>query len=120
MKKLAGFILALVMATAAYAASVTFQWTNPTLRTDGSALDNLASIRIYCGTTAGGPYTLKADLPPNQNAGAVVDDFAPGPTHYCVARAVDGYGQESDPTTEISRQILPAKPEKPTGFSFRP
>ncbi len=115
------WILALAfLIPVAWAASVTFTWTNPTERTDGSVLNNLAGIQILCATTSGGPYTLKATLAPDQNAGAVVDQFATGTTHYCVARAVDADGLMSANTSEISKAIPNAPPNPPSGFSFRP
>jgi hypothetical protein len=83
--------------------SATLTWVDPTTRTDGTALTNLAAIRIYYGTTQGNypnmvpvtNLTLTTYVIPNLTSG----------TYFFVATAVDANGLESAQTNSVSLTI---------------
>lgn len=80
--------------------------TNPTTRTDGSALTNLASIRIQWGTTLGGPYNDGQEVVSATVAQPyeIQRSSTPGTRCY-VAIAVDSNGLESAPSNEACKTI---------------
>lgn len=102
----------------AIAGVITFTWTNPETREDGTPLTNLETIRIHCGTTSGGPYPTTQDFTPAQSGGANLT-LPPG-SYHCVATAIDADGLESVPTGEVSKVILPARPSPPADFRLAP
>ena len=94
----------------------TLNWTNPTTRTDGSPLTNLATIRIQWGSSPGGPFNL-----------GQVDVAAPATTRnitraanvgtYCyVATAIDANGIPSAPSNAACKTVV-ANPNPPTGLT---
>lgn len=82
----------------------TLTWTNPTTRTDGSALTNLVEIRIQWGAQ-GGPYNdgQRVVAAPSTSI-TVPRDATPGTRCY-VAVAVDAGGLESAPSNEACKTI---------------
>jgi serine protease AprX len=74
-------------------ARVTLGW-NPNAETD------LASYRVYRGTTSGGE-TYLATVPPSQTS-YVDTAVANGTTYYYLVRAMDTSGNESGPSNEVS------------------
>jgi len=110
--------IALAFGGVALAGLITFTWTNPTTREDGTALTNLETIRVHCGTTSGGPYPTTQDFTPTQSGGANLT-LPPG-SYHCVATAIDADGLESAQTGEVSKVILPARPSPPVNFRLAP
>lgn len=93
------------------AGDATLTWTAPTQRTDGSALTNLASYRIYYGTSA----TALTQTAPVTNPGLVtytIQNLAPG-TWYFSMTALDAGGLESARTNIVTKTILQAPPNPP-------
>lgn len=98
-------------ASQVHAGDATLTWTTPTQRTDGSALTNLASYRIYYGTSAAS-LTQTASV---TNPGLVtytIQNLAPG-TWYFAMTALDAGGLESARTNVVSKVILQAPPNPP-------
>jgi hypothetical protein len=85
--------------------SATVSWTQPTLRTDGSALTNLAGYHIYYGT-APGTYTTTIDVSSPGTTSYVVTGLPTGTTYYFVASAYDASGNESAYTPVASKAVL--------------
>jgi hypothetical protein len=82
--------------------SVTLSWDSPTLRADGSPLEDLAGFRILYGTSSQAlGTTIELDNP--GLSGYVVDGLRPG-TWYFAMTVVDHSGVQSDPspTLEVS------------------
>ena len=80
-----------VVATAS--GSATLSWTPPTQNSDGSPLTNLASYRVYFGTSSGTyPNSMTVNNP--GLASFVVDQLTPA-TWYFVVTAVNASGVES-------------------------
>ncbi len=74
--------------------SATLSWTPPTQNTDGSALTNLASYRIYYGLSEGNyPNAIALDNPGLTSF--VVENLTPG-TYFFVSTATNSQGVESD------------------------
>src|SRR5690606_34632014 len=73
--------------------SATLTWTAPTLRTDGSALTDLAGYRIYWGTESGN-YSSSVEIDNPGVTTYVVENLGPG-TYYFATTAVAANGQES-------------------------
>ena len=74
--------------------TVTLTWTAPTQNSDGSALTDLASYRIYYGTTQGN-YPNQIDISNPGVTTYVIDNLSPN-TYYFVATAVNSQGIESN------------------------
>ncbi len=92
----------------AYAETKDFTWSNPTFRTDGSAFDAATEqleTRLYCD----GDAAIVIPNGPTSYSG----DFGIG-SHTCYATAVDTDGQESDPSNDVTFDVLPARPNPPT------
>ena len=99
--------------TAAVTDTVT--WTNPTANTDGSALTDLASVRIQWGTVSGGPYSTGSLTVTDTNASPVTTASIPragtGVGTLCyVAIAVSTAGTQSVPSNEACKTIAPPPP----------
>ena len=91
-------------------------WVNPTTRTDGSALTNLASTTISYGAK-GGPYTSSVSV--SAPATTITAPRAAGPGTVCyVAVAVDALGLQSAPSAEVCKTIV-ALPNAPSGLSVK-
>lgn len=83
--------------------SAKLSWMAPTLRTDGSALENLAGYRIYYGTS---PSGLRNQISLD-NPSAItwtVNNLSAG-TWYFAMTAVDRDGLESARTNTVSKTI---------------
>lgn len=97
---LPSFNLAVVQATTG---SVTLNWVLPTLRTDGTALTNLASFKIYYGTSPTNLTNTMAVTNPTVTS-AVVQNLTSG-TWYFSITAIDSTGVESAKTNPASTTI---------------
>ena len=83
--------------------SAKLSWMAPTLRTDGTPLDNLAGYRIYYDTTRSGFRSqIRVDNP--SAITWTVTGLSRG-TWYFAMTAVDSNGLESDRTNVVSKTI---------------
>ncbi len=83
--------------------SATLSWTAPTMRTDGTTLDNLAGYRIYWGTSID-DYTDSATIDNPGVTTYVIEGLVPA-TYYFVATAYDADGFESQFSGVASKTI---------------
>lgn len=92
---------AMAMASVGMLGVATLRWQAPTQNVDGSPLTDLASYRIYYGSTSRS-YTDQRDVA----ASATRADFqlAAG-TYYFAMTALDGQGNESDYSNEVVRVV---------------
>jgi len=88
--------------------------TVPTENTDGSTLTDLADIKVYWGTTQGGPYDLGSD---SMGVDCQHTLNLPAGTYYFVATAINSAGVESDYSNEATRTVLPPQPQPPTNLA---
>lgn len=118
------FVFGLLFACAAHAVPVTVSWTNPTTRTDASALpaSDLRGTRVERGScSAPNTFgTVAGEVLAPAGATSVVFDLAPGV--HCVrafARAVSFTVPfvESASSNVASRTLDPAPPNPPTGLT---
>ena len=87
----------------AEAGSLSIGWTAPVANADGTPLTDLASYRIYLGTSApacpGTPFrtvTSSTTTPPSgQTVSTVVTGLTAGTTYFARITAVDSAGNES-------------------------
>lgn len=108
------------------AVSDTVTWTNPTANTDGSALTDLASVRLQWGTVSGGPYSTGSLVVTDTTAAPVTTATIPragtGVGTLCyVAVAVSAAGQQSAPSNEACKTVAPPPPtpNAPTGLAAK-
>ena len=83
--------------------SVTLTWSAPTQNTDGTALLDLTSYRIYYGTTQGS-YPNSVDLNNSGMTTYVVDNLTPG-TYFFVSTAINSQGIESN-YSNVAQKIV--------------
>lgn len=105
----------LFFATFVFAAEATLTWTAPTQNTDGTPLTDLAGFKIYGGTIQGGPYgDISIDIGNPNTTSFVVPGLTVG-TYWFVVTAYNSADpvQESDPSNEASKTILPSVPMPP-------
>jgi hypothetical protein len=98
--------------------SATVNWTAPTTNTDGSALTNLASFRIYYGTSASS-LSQKSDVTDNTRRSATISPLTPG-TWYFAVRAVNTSGTESDSSNVTSKAVAGATAAKSVAITITP
>ena len=92
------------VAGAANSGSAALSWVAPTLRTDGTALTNLAGFRIYYGKVSGSyPNSISIT---NPKLGGYTVEALPAGTYYFVTTAFDAYGNESAYSNPVSKTIL--------------
>ncbi len=73
------------------------------LRWEAPPQDNVVGYRVYRSTTAGGPYSLLTVTPVAHEALTYSDATAAmGVTYHYVVTAVDGFGNESEHSDEVS------------------
>lgn len=111
-----GAVLALLLMLCvgmAYAGTATLTWTNPTTRTDGSAVA-VAKNRIYRAPTCTSVFVLL-----RETTGPVttyVDSNVPAGTYCWAVTALDSAGLESGYATVL--HVIPAAPPSPpTGLT---
>jgi len=116
LSSLAGLLL-LCCASAALAGTASLSWVNATTRTDGSPLTNLASINIYRGTSATGPWTKIGSV--TVPTTTYTDATAPnGVTAYYVLSSVDATGLEGPQSAPVNKAIPAAPPSPPSGITI--
>src|SRR3990167_6732444 len=112
------FAILVLLAVLVGLSGATFTWTNPTTRTDGSPLTNLADTRLWCGDQPGGSKTVWTTIPaPGESYSELF-----GLDQYCAATARDTAGLESPYSNEVfvlAQGSAPATPESPT-IQFQP
>jgi len=91
----------------------------PTQRRDGSALDDLVSIKLYWGCTRSGRYTDTLTVKPG-SAPVVIDTLPNTGSCYFVATAIDSKGVESAFSNEASKIMGPVGQGLPTTPVNRP
>src|SRR5512134_461659 len=97
-----GFLL-LLLAPAAQAGILDLAWDAPTTSTDGTSLTDLASYRVYAGTTSapcpGPSYQVVPSPTPTPASGDIITHrltgLTTGTTYYVKVTAVDAVGNES-------------------------
>jgi hypothetical protein len=98
-------------------------WTNPDQRTDGTALDSVASNKIYFGQDAGnlsGVIRVTGPFAPGSEGSFVFDSLSEG-LWFTAVTALDSVGQESSFSNVVSKTILvptvpcPWNPSIPAG-----
>lgn len=115
-------IFCLLIGGIACAGTLTVNWTNPTLNTDGSALTDLASINVYRATSAAGPFAKIASVVPAAGA-AVPTSYADttakaGTVEYYYVTAVNSASMESAPSATASGKV-PETPNAPTNLVIK-
>lgn len=83
--------------------AATLSWLPPTGNEDGTPLSDLAGYRIRFGTDPASLYQT-ADIPVPGVSSYVVENLTPG-TWYFVMTAYTASGQESRPTSPVSKSI---------------
>jgi hypothetical protein len=83
--------------------SATLSWDPPTLRTDGTALVNLAGYKVHYGTSPGA-YTVHLTISTPGITAAMIENLPPG-TYYFTVTAYDADGLESGYSGEASKTI---------------
>lgn len=94
----------------------TLNWTNPTTRTDGSPLTNLATIRIQWGASPSGPFNLgQVDVAAPATSRNITRTSNIGTLCY-VATAIDANGLASAPSNAACKTVV-ANPNPVTGLT---
>jgi hypothetical protein len=83
--------------------SALLTWVPPTQNTDGTALVNLASYKVYWGTTQGN-YPSSAVVSSPSATTYLVENLVPG-TYFFVVTAVNSQGAESQFSNTASKVI---------------
>lgn len=86
--------------------SAQVRWTAPTTNTDGSALLNLASYRVYYGTSSNS-LSQYSDVPDNTQTSATINSLSAG-TWYMAVRAVNTSQVESSNSNVVTKSVAGA------------
>ena len=91
---------------------VNFDYLPATSRVDGSplAITDIVETRLYCNNQ------LVATEPGAD--GNFNPDLMPG-NYTCYATHVDTDGQESDPSNEVTKLVLPSRPNPPSNLTVQ-
>jgi Calx-beta domain-containing protein/centrosomal CEP192-like protein len=116
----------LVLPAAADAGFLDIEWTAPTTNADGSSLIDLASYRVYTGSStpacpATNFQTLAApeSAPPSgETVAATLTNLTAGTTYWVRVSAVDSSGNESDCTPAVSGVAHTEVDATPSALSF--
>ena len=98
--------------------SATISWTAPTTNTDGSTLTNLASFRIYYGTSSGS-LSQRSDVSDNTQRSATINSLSAG-TWYFSVRAVNTGGMESANSNIASKAVTGATAAQSVAITITP
>lgn len=106
-------MLLMLCVTMAWAGTATLTWTNPTTRTDGSAV-TVAKNRVYRAPTCTSVFTLLRET--TSAATTYIDANVPAGTYCYAVSALDATGLESAYAT-VAHTVLAAPPNPPTGLT---
>ncbi len=112
-------ILLLLVCGTAFAGDATLSWTAPTQNEDGSALTDLASYKIYHGTTPAGPYPNEVVVANPALTSFIVTGLPQG-LNYFVATAINSQGIESGYSGEASKDVPAPAPNPPFNLVVEP
>lgn len=115
MKKLLPFF-ALLLSGAVYAGSAQLSWGPPTQNTDGSALTNLTSYKIFSATSSAACGTGTATTIAAPATSYTITNLNYGTLYFCL-KAVNANGTESVISNIVSKAIPDAIPNPPTGLT---
>jgi hypothetical protein len=110
-RKVAAGVFSILAALGIYTATAqtvtdTVAWTNPTTRTDGSALTNFASSRVQWGSKPGGPYDGGSVTVSASAATASINRSGLGFGTRCyVIISIDAAGAQSAPSNEGCKTV---------------
>jgi hypothetical protein len=107
-------LLLLFVVGLAHAGTATLTWVPPTQRTDNTPLTDLASYKIYRGTSA---TALTTSFTVTAPATTYTDTTAPSGTVFYAMTAIDSLGRESVRTAVVSVVIPVADPKPPSGLT---
>jgi len=97
--------------------AVTLSLKTPSTNSDGSALTDLAFVKVYCGWASGSNWTFDKKVAETVIDKAVTVDLAvppdEGKTLYCVATAFDATGNESAVSNEVTHVFPTVAPSPP-------
>jgi len=90
--------------------NATLQWDPPTTNEDGTPLTDLAGYKVYFGPSSGDyPYTIDVGDETSVPLSTLVESLDDIPPTLCVVvTAYDTYGNESDYSNEVCKDITPA------------
>ncbi len=105
-----GGLLILILAPAAQSGILDLAWNAPTTNSDGTALTDLSSYRVYSGTSSapcpGSSYQVVPSPTPAPTSGSVINyqltGLNTGTTYYVRVTAVDGSGNQSQCSNQAS------------------
>ena len=83
--------------------AATVSWTLPTLNTNGTALTNLAGVRLFYGTSSSN-LTQQVQLPGTSTTTYTIDNLAAG-TWYFGAAAYNSAGTQSAMSAIVSKAV---------------
>ena len=83
--------------------AATVSWTLPTLNTNGTALTNLAGVRLFYGTSSSS-LTQQVQLPGTSTTTYTIDNLAAG-TWYFGAAAYNSAGMQSAMSAIVSKAV---------------
>ena len=110
-------ILVLLFALGGQSDAVTLSLRTPTTNSDGSALTDLAFVKVYCGLASGSNWSVDKKLAETGIDKVVTVDLAvppdEGQTLYCVSTAFDASGNESAVSNEATHVFPTVAPSPP-------
>ena len=110
-------ILVMLCALSLQSDAVTLSLRTPTTNSDGSALTDLAFVKVYCGWASGSNWTYDKKVAETGIDKAVTVDLPVPPdegrTLYCVATAFDASGNESAVSNEATHVFPTVAPSPP-------
>lgn len=105
-------VVALLYAGGAFAGTATVTWTNPTTRTDGSALTGAISTRVEWGTCSGSVFGSKVGETTATGTSTMVT--LPAGSYCFRAFTRDSTGAESAASNVLAKVVPTAPPSPPT------
>ena len=92
--------------TTCLAASTTIAWNTPT-NADGTPVTTLSGYKVYTGT-ASGSYSQSSNV--GNVTSYTANNLTDGATYYFAVTAINGSGQESSFSNEVSKTLAAAAP----------
>jgi hypothetical protein len=125
MKRISIFLFTalMIMAVAGMSYAVTITLQAPTTNTDGSALTDLASVKVYCGYATGSNWSFDKKVAYTTPGGSATIDLPvpveEGKKIYCVGTAFDTSGNESAVSGEVTHTFPTVAPSPPVVQSIQ-